>query len=69
MAAIHYGEKVHVLSKRTYGDFDMAYDEPVAVSSNKAALETLADELNSKLTAEEIRREVEYRVTGTCKLI
>lgn len=66
---IRFGEKVHVLSKRTFGDFDIERLQTIAVSSDKGALETLAIELNCKLTAEEVRQEVSYKVTGTCKLI
>lgn len=55
-------QKMFVLALRRYADFDMPYDTPIAVSSNKDRLENEAVELNAKRTKEQLRNEEGYYV-------
>ena len=56
---------MHVLAKRTYSNFDMPYDTPVAVSENKAQLEQEAEDLNLKRNAREVAAETKYHVLSS----
>lgn len=54
--------KLFVLAKTTYGDFDMAYDEPLFVSSNIDILNQKKAELTVKLTPNELEYETHYSI-------
>lgn len=54
--------KLYVLFKRTYGDFDIAHDEPVAVSQDMTPLLEEMKTLASRLTPAQKEAEVSYWV-------
>jgi hypothetical protein len=56
--------KMFALYRRSYGDFDVPFDVPVAVSINKETLKIECDWRNTKRTKEELDAEVGYFVSN-----
>ena len=56
--------KLHILMRRTYSDFDMAYDTPVAVSESLETLNMRKAELTAKLTERDKKEEVSYKISS-----
>jgi hypothetical protein len=55
--------KFFTLFRRTYGDFDIAHDEPVAVSVDRENLIVAAANANKARTADELDKEVGFWVS------
>jgi hypothetical protein len=60
--------KLFVLYRRSYGDFDIRHDDPIAASSIKEHLKIEAASKNDRRTPEEIKREVEFWVSPKADL-
>lgn len=61
--------KLFVLYRRHYGDFDIAQDIPVAVSSDQVNLVVFAANLNSKRTQADLDAEIGFWVGDSPEVI
>ena len=59
----------YVLFRVVLGDFDMPYNEPVAMSENRETLVTLKAEKTAQLKKDDIDRETKYEISERFILI
>ena len=59
----------YVLFRVVLGDFDMPYNEPVAMSENRETLVTLKAEKTAQLKKDDIDRETKYEISERIILI
>jgi hypothetical protein len=60
----HPRTKFFTLYRRSYGDFDIAHDEPVAVSVDRENLIVAAANYNKARTADDLEKEIGFWVSN-----
>ena len=61
--------KYFTLFRRSYGDFDIAHDEPVAFGLDRAVLLVAAAQANQRRTSEELEAEVGFWVSENATVV
>ena len=61
--------KLYVMYRRSYGDFDIAQDHPLAVSTDKENLDVYAANLNKQRTQTDLDNEIGFWVGNKPEVI